>query len=113
MAGTTTSRGSAAQAEISGRVSASRGNILSYAARVRAQVARNKPVGNGHRGTARIAFGITGTGNLSYVRIAGSSGKKGLDDAAIEAIRQAAPFGTPPDGASPDQLKFIIPFYFR
>jgi protein TonB len=47
------------------------------------------------------------------VRIAGSSGKKGLDDAAIEAIRQAAPFGAPPDGASPDQLKFIIPFYFR
>jgi protein TonB len=112
-AGSTTSRASAAQTAVSGRVSASRGNILNYAARIRAILARHKPAGDGHRGTARISFGLTEAGDLSYVQVASSSGKATLDQAALGAVRQAAPFGPAPADASLDQLRFTIPFYFR
>ncbi len=112
-AGSATSRSSAAQAVVNGRVSASNGNALSYAASIRAQVERGKPLGNGLRGTVRVSFGITATGELRYVRLADSSGNTILDEAAIEAVRHAAPFGEPPSDMPPAQLAFIIPFYFR
>jgi protein TonB len=112
-AGSTTSRSSTAQSAISGRVSASRGNVLNYAARIRTVLARHKPAGDGHRGTARISFGLTSTGDLSYVQVASSSGRANLDKAAMAAVRQAAPFGQPPADVSPNQLRFTIPFYFR
>jgi protein TonB len=112
-AGSTTSRGSAASSAVSGRVSASRGNILNYAARIRAVLARHKPAGDGRRGTTRVLFGLTTTGDLKYAEIAKSSGRADLDKAALAAVRRAAPFGQPPVGASPKQLRFTIPFYFR
>lgn len=112
-AGGPTSRSTAAMAAASGRASASRGSVLSYAARVRAKVARHKPSGRGHRGIARVAFGVSGSGGLSYARLAKSSGNSTLDRAALSAVRRAAPFGAPPAGASPAQLRFSIPFYFR
>jgi protein TonB len=111
-AGGATARAHAAKAA-SGRVSASRGSIVSYAARVRAKVARNKPSGRGHRGTARVSFGVSRSGGLSYARLARSSGSAALDQAALSAVRRAAPFGAPPAGASSAQLRFSIPFYFR
>jgi TonB family protein len=86
---------------------------LSYAARVRAKVARHKPSGRGHRGIARVAFGVSGSGRLRYARLAKSSGNSALDRAAVSAVRRAAPFGAPPAGASAAQLRFTIPFYFR
>jgi periplasmic protein TonB len=112
-AGSATSRSSAAQAAVNGRVSASNGNALSYAASIRAQVERTKPSGNGVRGTVRVSFGISPNGELSYVRLSESSGSSNLDDAALAAVRHAAPFGEPPPGLSPTQLAFVIPFYFR
>jgi len=113
MAGSTTSRASMAQAQVSGRVSASRGSVLNYAARIRAVLARNKPSGDGLTGTTRISFGLTTSGDLRYAEIASSSGKGKLDQAALAAVRQAAPFGSPPADATADQLQFTIPFYFR
>ncbi|MBA2126049.1 hypothetical protein DLM45_07405 [Hyphomicrobium methylovorum] len=112
-AGSTTSRASAAQSAKSGRVSASRGNVLNYAARIRTVLSRNKPMGDGHSGTTRVSFGVTASGDLSYVKIAGSSGRANLDQLAMAAVRRAAPFGTPPEGVSPNDLRFTIPFYFR
>ncbi len=112
-AGGATSRANAARAATSGRLSASRGSVLSYAARVRAKVARNRPPGNGHRGTARVSFGVSQSGGLSYVGLARSSGNAALDQAAVSAVRRAAPFGSPPSGASSGQLRFSVPFYFR
>jgi protein TonB len=112
-AGGTTSRANAAMGKSSGRASASRGSVLSYAARVRAKVAHNKPAGRGHRGIARVAFAVSGSGGLSYARLAQSSGNAALDLAALSAVRSAAPFGAPPTGATAAQLRFSIPFYFR
>jgi protein TonB len=112
-AGGPTSRSNASKSAASARASASRGSVLSYAARVRAKVARNKPSGRGHRGTARVSFGVSRSGGLSYARLARSSGSAALDQAALSAVRRAAPFGAPPAGASSAQLRFSIPFYFR
>lgn len=114
-----TAGGASARAEsvvataASGRVTASTGSILKYGAKVRAKLARNKPPGRGRKGVAKVAFGITTSGELTYVRVAASSGNPTLDEAAITAVERSAPFGPPPTGASPDQLKFSIPFYFR
>jgi periplasmic protein TonB len=112
-AGSATSRSNAAQVAVNGQVSASNGNALSYAASIRAQVERNKPSGNGLRGTVRVSFGIKTNGELDYVRLSDSSGSAALDAAAIEAVRHAAPFGEPPSDLSPTQLAFVIPFDFR
>lgn len=97
----------------SGRVSASTGSIVSYAARVRARVAASKPAGGGRRGTVVISFGITRSGGLSYASVSRSSGDPGLDRSVLTAVRGAAPFPIPPDGASSGQLRFAVPFYFR
>jgi periplasmic protein TonB len=104
---------STASAGSRAKVSASRGSILSYAASIRAKVARNKPSGFGRSGEVEISFGVTPTGELSYANLAQSSGNTRLDEAALEAIRRSAPFGPPPADASPSQLRFSIPFYFR
>jgi protein TonB len=112
-AGGPTSRSSAARTAASGRASASRGSVLSYAARVRAKVASNKPSGRGHRGTARVSFGVSSSGGLAYATLSRSSGNAALDQAALAAVRRAAPFGAPPSGTSSAQLRFSIPFYFR
>lgn len=111
--GGATARAKSSNGASSSRASASRGSVLNYAARVRAKVAGRKPSGRGHRGTARVSFGVSSSGGLSYVRLSNSSGNSALDRAAVAAVRGAAPFGRPPAGASPGQLRFSIPFYFR
>ncbi|HML30021.1 MAG TPA: TonB family protein [Hyphomicrobium sp.] len=109
VAGSSTSRSNASQSAVSGRVSASRGNALSYGASVRAQLARNKPRSTGIRGTVRVSFGIATDGGILYLKISESSGSATLDNAALAAIRKSEP---PPD-LMPGQLAYVIPFYFR
>lgn len=104
------SRAAKGSAASSGRVSASSGSAINYAARVRARVASRKPSGGGRRGTVVISFGVSRSGSLSYARIARSSGDPGLDRSVLAAVRGAGPFPTPPPGAG---LQFSIPFYFR
>jgi periplasmic protein TonB len=104
---------SIAQADSQAKVSASRGSLLSYAAGIRAKVARNKPTGLGRSGEVEVSFGVTPSGDLSYASLTQSSGNERLDEAALEAIRRSAPFGPPPADASAAQLCFSIPFYFR
>ena len=113
VSGGVTARAAAEQAGSQGRVSASRGSLLSYAAGIRAKVARHKPSGVGLRGQVQVSFGVTLSGELSFARLAQSSGNAKLDEAAIEAVRRSAPFAPPPANASPAQLRFSIPFYFR
>lgn len=112
-AGGPSARASAVGVTTGARVSASRGSILSYAARVRAKVARNKPSGTGRKGVAQVSFAIAPSGDLSYARLSRSSGSSTLDSAALAAVERAAPFDPPPADAAPDELRFAIPFYFR
>lgn len=101
----------AGQSGSTGQVSASRGDILSYAARVRARVAGRKPAGNGVRGTVIISFSVTRSGGLGGARIAASSGSSALDSAALSAVQGAGPFPPPPGGAG--SLSFSVPFHYR
>jgi len=95
------------------RASASPGQARSYAAAVRARIARNRPSSRGRRGTAVVRFAISRGGGLRYARLARSSGDGALDRAALASVRRAAPFPRPPRGMSAGQLTFSIPFRFR
>jgi protein TonB len=112
-AGGVTSRSREGKGSGSPRASASTGAILTYAARVRARVAGNKPAGAGQRGTTVVTFGVTPSGGLAFASITRSSGSAALDHLALAAVRGAAPFPPPPAGATPAQLRFSIPFHFQ
>lgn len=103
-------RGKDSQKSGSGRTSASRGDIMSYAAMVRARVASNRPGGSGQSGTVVVSFGISGGGGITFVRVSRSSGHQGLDSAALSAVRSAGSFPPPPDRGS---HSFSIPFHFN
>jgi periplasmic protein TonB len=111
--GGATSKATAATGSASTRVTASPGSILAYADSVRARVAANRPTGTSFGGTAHIAFGLTPSGGLAYLRIARSSGNAANDAVALAAVRGAAPFPPAPAGATPHQLQFTIPYYFQ
>jgi protein TonB len=104
------SRTASASGASSGRVSASTGSAVDYAARVRARVAGHKPAGAGRSGTVIISFAISRSGGVSYASVARSSGDPTLDRSVLSAVRGAGPFPVPPPGADP---RFSMPFYFR
>jgi TolA protein len=106
-------RSKAAKKRSGGQASASPGAVRNYKARVRAQIARNRPRGVRGRGTPSVSFAVSRSGSLRYVRLARSSGNRSLDIAALSSIRRASPFPAPPRGASPRDLKFNVPFYFK
>jgi protein TonB len=106
-------RGASDAAQSNGRVSASVGTMVGYAALVRARVASNRPSIAGRGGTAVISFAVTTGGRLAYARLARSSGTPMLDQAALAAVRRSVPFPPPPAGASARQLAFSIPFHFK
>lgn len=107
------SRARIGSARSSGRVSASTGSAVNYAALVRARVAARRPSGSGRDGTVVITFGVTRSGGLDFTRVLRSSGDTGLDNSVLAAVRSAAPFPIPPPNASPVQLRFTMPFDFR
>jgi protein TonB len=80
-----------------------------YAASVRAAIGRHRPAARGG-GRATVAFSIGPAGGLQGVRIARSSGKAQLDQAAIATVQRAAPFPPPPAGVNPT---FSIQIYFH
>lgn len=51
------------------------------------------------RGTAVVSFSIDPQGGLASVSLARSSGSDALDQAALQLVRGAGPFPTPPAGA--------------
>lgn len=93
-----------------GRVSASSGSALNYAALVRSRVASRRPGGGGRRGTVVVAFSVSRSGALNAARVTRSSGNSSLDGSVLAAVRGAAPFPPPPAGAN---LNFAMPFYFK
>ena len=72
--GAASARASIGAKQSTGRISASTGASMNYAAVVRARVAAHKPIGGGDRGTVVVAFGVSGTGALRSARIVRSSG---------------------------------------
>lgn len=60
---------------------------------------------NAPRYEGEIVFDVDGTGNLTQRRVVRASGLRELDAAALDAVKQAAPFPPPPQGA-PLGLRF-------
>lgn len=95
-----------------GAISASKGRLRDYGARIRAKIARNKPYGS-RSGKVVVVLNVSLSGKLISARIARSSGNKVLDRNALKAVRRAAPFSKPPKGVNPGQLYFSIPINFQ
>jgi TonB family protein len=70
--------------------------------RVREKVTRmvrqGRTIASDTNKVTRLVIVLNDTGNLVKVQVLGESGVRDLDDAAVEAFRQAAPFPNPPKG---------------
>jgi len=96
------------------RVSASAGRMRSYQTQVRAHIARNRPRGlPGKSGKVHVAFGLSETGKLTRIKLLRSSGDPAIDRAVLSALRHAAPFPRAPQGSTPAQRYFDMPFEFN
>lgn len=102
-----------------GKASRALGNAAEtrYAGRVRSKVQRNfrypkSATRAGIKGTVTVSFTVTGNGGLGSVRLASGSGSPILDEAALNAVRKAAPFPAIPEGGR-NPWAFTIPLVFQ
>lgn len=94
-------------------VSASQGDMIRYANKVRARLAAHRPAGIDQRGKVVVTFIVSGGGTLDHLEVQGTSGSARLDRMALASVRSAAPFPSPPSAATLKQRTFTIPFEFR
>jgi protein TonB len=66
----------------------------------------------GLQGTVTVRVAIRGDGSIAAVTVASSSGHKGLDKAAVSAVRRSAPF-KPPAGFGLGEVTVEIPIVYR
>lgn len=88
-------------------------SLQKYGQEVWAQIIRHKPRGIRFQGVVQLSFSLSARGDLLTSEVARSSGMGSLDQAALTALRDAAPFSPPPEGATAEQLTFTIPFSFQ
>jgi TonB family protein len=71
--------------------------------------------GNGDKEVVVVRFQIQKDGTLpdKFVTVVSSSGNKDMDDAALSAIRAAAPFGSLPEGYLGSNLDVLFRFSYR
>lgn len=93
-----------------GRASASKGDLIAYAALVRQRLAAKKPSGRGHRGTVVVSFDVSGTGIIDNVIVLQSKASSALENVAVASVRSAGPLPPPPDGKP---RTFSVPFQFK
>jgi protein TonB len=83
-----------------------------YGEAIRARILDHKPTRIRSQGTVGLTFSVSTDGRLLDAAVSMSSGSGVLDQAALNALRAAAPFPPPPE-AAPPQLTFSLPFEFR
>ncbi|WP_458792715.1 TonB family protein [Yoonia sp. MH D7] len=104
-AASSTTRSSASTSQGQGQqvdqaaIAAARDAAANYPNQVVRQINRSRRERTRARGVATVSFSIGSGGQLSAVGIARSSGNAELDRLAVNHIRRAAPFPTPPHGA--------------
>ena len=92
---------------------ASPGVANEYAKIVIETLARRKPRATaGVRGTVRIGFRVSHSGDVQDVRVLRSSGRKVLDEAAVIAV-SSTKFPAPPPALANAQLSYEVPYIFR
>lgn len=98
-----------------GKKSSKSGNasVSNYKGKVRRKVKRSfhRPRGGAKsRKDAVVRFVLSSSGSVRSVRLVRSSGSKKLDQAALSAVRRAAPFPKPPGNLRGGSLNFTLPF---
>lgn len=94
-------------------VQASAGEIAAYQRDLVAAIAKKRPRGTpGQRGTVKIAFTVGTGGAIATAFVRQSSGIASLDEAALQAVRDAR-LPEPPAGMPARLQTYEIPFYFR
>lgn len=71
----------------------------SYRGLVQRKIARQREPRVRGKGSAVVTFSVSGGGALSGIRVSQSSGQSEIDRAALQMVRRAAPFPSPPAGA--------------
>jgi len=87
--------------------------LLEYAAAVKAQVLQRKYYPAiaerlGHAGAVKVGFTIMADGQLADVHVKSGSGWDELDEAALDAVRSAAPFDAIPEETDRAELALSI-----
>ena len=67
----------------------------------------------GLEGRVVLGFTILADGRLAGLRVVQSSGSELLDEAALEAVREAAPFPPFPPGLGRERWDFTLPLDFN
>jgi|SRR5262245_14100910 len=89
--------------------------LAAWRGRISAQLASQKRFpqeARGQSGTAKVFFRIDRSGNVISDKIVESTGVPALDAAAIEMIRRAQPFPSPPAGLADESFEFTVPVIF-
>jgi protein TonB len=84
-----------------------------YARKVWGLIEKAKPVDNAVPGRLLVKIVIAPDGTLVSEVIVQGSGDDELDQHALAAVDDAAPFPPPPGGATLSQRTFIVPFNFQ
>jgi protein TonB len=67
----------------------------------------------GHSGSVKLKFVVNASGSVDSVEISESSGHSELDEQALSAVRNAAPFGSIPAELKRDSLPMTITLKYR
>ncbi|MEM6595555.1 MAG: TonB family protein [Pseudomonadota bacterium] len=70
-----------------------------YRGLVQRKIARQREPRVRGKGSAVITFSVASNGALSGIRVSQSSGRSEIDRGALQMVRRAAPFPSPPPGA--------------
>jgi TonB family protein len=92
--------------------------LSGYAGKIKSAIVRRKDYPAvaerlGHEGAVKVGFTVDANGELGVVSIKSSSGYDELDDAAMAAVRAAAPFDPIPPEAQKEQLSLSITLNFN
>jgi len=86
-------------------------SLANYDGLVSAHLRRHQSAvrSNGVTGSGAVTFLLSGSGNVTSVRIARGTGAAVLDQEILAMVRRASPFPAPPDG---QPKSFTVPLHF-
>lgn len=88
--------------------------VSNYPGKVRNKINRAKRrVAGASSGVVTVRFAVSASGQASGIRVAASSGQPELDQAAVDAVRRAAPFPAIPAEAGRSSWLFNVPIAFK